>query len=344
MGIQLPLEVATDSRFREVAGWGDPPRAGVVKALEPSGQVRVDMDDPDGGDVLAWPLNGFTYAVGAVVYVAFAANSPDGGVVLGSKAPLPTLDGIVTAHDHAGYVARDGSTPLTGDWDMGDGRKLSGDKVAARDGAGLRLEDDGGNLGVFVKDGGAVGVANAAPDAPLHVGDTGGADGEILVQSNGGRTAVLEADDSGNYVHVGSHSNHDFYVVRNNVPKIEVAATYTRLTDALGILGVTPQGALHAHDGVGGVLFVTKTGVGATAVTILPNAAGDVTHGLAGLAVVSDGTYAAAGSLTLFPGGSEDISAGTLAVRLACAADGSLTVKRQSGTGTATVALLAVWV
>lgn len=336
--------LAHDSEFRVLAGFTSPPRAATVTALEPSGQVRLALDDADGAEVLAWPLNGFVYGVDDVVYVLFAANSPDSALVLGAKAPLPSLDAAVFAHDHAAYVARDGSTPLTADWNLGDTRAIKGDKLTARDGAGLRLEDDGGNLGVFVKDGGAVGVANAAPDAPLHVGDTGGADGEILVQSTGGRTAVLEADDSGNFVHVGSHSNHNFYVVRNNVQKIEVASTFTRLMDALGILGVTPLGALHAHDGVGGVLFVTKTGVGATAVTILPNAAGDVTQGLAGLAVISDGATASAGSLTLFPGGSQDIGAGTLTVRLACAADGSLTVKRQSGTGTATVALLGVWI
>jgi hypothetical protein len=91
------------------------------------------MDDPDGGDVLAWPLNGFIYAVGDVVYVAFAVNSPDSAIVVGSRAPLPTLDpGVIGG----GFVELDGSTPLTGDWDAGSARRISVGRLGLTAGAG----------------------------------------------------------------------------------------------------------------------------------------------------------------------------------------------------------------
>jgi len=209
-------ELATDGRFREAAGFPSPPRAGVVTAVEASGQVRVAMDDPDGGDVLAWPLDGFTYAVGAVVYVAFAANSPDGGVVIGSKAPSPLGPTFAAATSKAtpvdadnmpladsaagnvlkalswsnlkatlktyfdtlyatvgGWIKADGTVPLTADWDIGDTRKLIADVIRARDAAGLALQDDGGNVGLFIGDGGWAGtpILSAVTTAGLRIVD-----------------------------------------------------------------------------------------------------------------------------------------------------------------------------
>ena len=101
MAIPDNFELANDSEFRLLANFSAPPRAGRISTIEPSGQVRVETDDPDGGDVLAWPLNGFSYAVNDVVYIAFAANSPDTAIVIGAKAPLPTLAaGVLPAVKH----------------------------------------------------------------------------------------------------------------------------------------------------------------------------------------------------------------------------------------------------
>jgi hypothetical protein len=105
MSLPIGFDLATDGQFRILAGFADPPKAGRVLAVEPSGQLRIELDDADGGEVLAWPLNGFEYGVDAVVYVGFAANSPDSGIVLGSKAPLPTLEAAVMD----GVLLMDGS-------------------------------------------------------------------------------------------------------------------------------------------------------------------------------------------------------------------------------------------
>lgn len=62
--------------------------------------------------------------------------------------------------DHTQYLLAAGTRALTADWDIGDGRKLSADTLAARDAAGLPLQDDGGNVGLTIEDGGRVNIGN----------------------------------------------------------------------------------------------------------------------------------------------------------------------------------------
>jgi hypothetical protein len=76
------------------------------------------------------------------------------------------IDTHIAAADN--YVKRDGSLALTSDWDIGDSRKIKTDEIRARDAAGLKLYDDGGN-GIFVEDGGYVGIGNALPSCALDV-------------------------------------------------------------------------------------------------------------------------------------------------------------------------------
>ena len=45
--------------------------------------------------------------------------------------------------DHPQYLKADGSRPLTGNWDAGNGRAIATDKIMARDTDGLYLVDDG---------------------------------------------------------------------------------------------------------------------------------------------------------------------------------------------------------
>lgn len=254
------FELATDGEFRLLAGFTSPPRPGVVTGHLPSGQVTVALDESDGGEATAWPLNGWYYAPGAVVYVAFAADNPQSGIILGAKAPLPTL---------SAYLRRDGTTPLSADWDVGAGRRLRLGELQARDSGGLLLTDDDGTAGIRVADGGRVGIGSAAS---------------------------------------------------------------------------TPQGMLHAHDGLGGMLCVSVSGINsATPRVLVPDGSGDIVRGVAYLTVVSDGTVSNGGSGVLTPGSSQDYPAGTLGLRLSCSAGGALTVHRQSGTGSGSLALLGVW-
>jgi hypothetical protein len=63
-----------------------------------------------------------------------------------------TVDGI----EGAALLKKDGTVALTGDWDIGSGRKIKGDQILARSASGLFLGEDSGTYGVFVDDSGAI--------------------------------------------------------------------------------------------------------------------------------------------------------------------------------------------
>lgn len=67
-----------------------------------------------------------------------------------------------------GWLLLDGSVPLTADWDIGDGHAILADKIKARGSKGLKLYDDD-EKGIFVRDGGNIGIGTTTPDNPLEV-------------------------------------------------------------------------------------------------------------------------------------------------------------------------------
>ncbi len=73
---------------------------------------------------------------------------------------------------------------LTSNWDIGDGNKILADGIRARNAAGLELYDDGGN-GIFVKDGGNVGIGTINPGYQMEV-YRNGADAEITIHEDAG--------------------------------------------------------------------------------------------------------------------------------------------------------------
>ncbi|GEM_PF-5696838 len=67
------------------------------------------------------------------------------------------------------YLKLDASNdPITGNLAFADGIRIDIDQIRARDGDGLGLYDDAGN-GIFVRDGGNVGIGTTAPAAKLDV-------------------------------------------------------------------------------------------------------------------------------------------------------------------------------
>jgi hypothetical protein len=130
---------------------------------------------------------------------------------------------LESADDHPLYLLADGTRPLTGEWDIGEDMSVKGERIEARDVEGLRIEDDGGNLGIFVEDGGFVGVGTAAPDARLHVG---GSTGEILrlddssatgspflsfYQSTTRRSYIVHADTNDDFAFVSEFGTLSFW-------------------------------------------------------------------------------------------------------------------------------------
>jgi hypothetical protein len=65
-------------------------------------------------------------------------------------------------------LKKDGTVPLTQDWDIGDGRSIRAREIRARDTQGIKLQDANGN-GVFVQDGGHVGIGTTDPGRKLDI-------------------------------------------------------------------------------------------------------------------------------------------------------------------------------
>jgi hypothetical protein len=355
MAIPDKFELANDSEFRLLANFSAPPRAGRIRTIEPSGQVRVETDDPDGGDVLAWPLNGFSYAVDDVVYIAFAANSPDTAIVIGAKAPLPTLDAGALPE---AYVPADGSDPLTADWDIGEDRRIKAEALRARDGEGLKLEDDAGNLGIYIADEGNAGFINSALKGwssafgAIQFGYSGAfmfskTTNEFNLTSNAYYDGGWKRIQSG-YASMQYQKNGEITLFTSATGAADSSITWIPVlkTTQAAFAGVgteSPQGKLHVHDGTGGMIFVTKSAISNVSQTIIADGAGDVTRGIAGFIVIYDGTSTVANSITMLPGDTVDVVIGSYTLRLALNVNGALTAVRQAGSGTASLALMGMW-
>lgn len=93
------------------------------------------------------------------------------------------------------YLKHDGSRELTGDWDIGNGRMIQADTIRARDGDGLRLFEDGGK-GIFVENGGYVGIGTTNPGHLCHVYATT-AWPVVRIESSGVSGGTLELVSSG---------------------------------------------------------------------------------------------------------------------------------------------------
>lgn len=103
---------------------------------------------------------------------------------------------IESKADDNSVLKHDGSVALTNDWDIGNARMIQADEVRARDGDGLKLFEDGG-AGVFIKDGGNVGIGTTVPSSKLEVnGNIGFGNGARAFGLNG---TVLAFDRGGNY-------------------------------------------------------------------------------------------------------------------------------------------------
>lgn len=111
----------------------------------------------------------------------------------------------------------------------------------------------------------------------------------------------------------------------------------------VGIGTTSPQGRLHAHDGTGGHIFVTKTGLINVAQTIIPDGTGDVTKMITGQFVIESGGASLANVFQIAPGGFVDATTGGFTLRLSVTAGGAFQAIRIGGAGTGTLAISATW-
>ena len=402
------FEIATDPSFRELANFITPPRAGKITAVEGSGQVRVDTDDPDGGDVLAWPLDGFEYAVDDVVYVSFAVNRPDSAMVVGSRRSASSLSlAQLTTSGETLRVERNLTGTSTDSPVVSIVQDHSGDDQAAlrvqQDGSGNILQlYDGATLTFSVADGGAVNAKGAVDfDSTLNV------DGAATFQSTvtlspGGTQDYSLSDDGANAltlnalgagkdfdfrIHTqdadgtdnvlfslyaigkpGSYTNYErgrlIYAAAGPEFRFDTGAAGSGTVRPLvlltqgntnqirlatsGFVGfkvASPGGIIHGHDGTGGFLHVSKTGIVGSAVEMIPDGTGDVTKGVKIVGMAANSTPNNFDvNLYVANGGTGDVTdGGGNTLRFAVAANGQLTVIRQAGALTWACSVWCVW-
>jgi len=112
--------------------------------------------------------------------------------------------------------------------------------IRALTASGLRLEDDGGNLGVFIEDGGDVGIGEASPTSRLHVS---GAGAKLTVNATTSNPAVQLVENgteqwgfyyniTGNYLSFSETGVADHFIIADGG------------TFSMGA-GATPGGKLH---------------------------------------------------------------------------------------------------
>lgn len=334
------------------------PALGIVRAVD-GATLTVELFTASGGagvNVACPAVWHAPYAPGDLVLALFQGEEPDSAVVAGR------VGDAAGASDPAAFLRRDGSTPLSADWDAGAGRALLAGEVRARDASGLRLADAAGTPGLCVEAGGQVGVGTDAPAATLDVQDA--ALTVALRSSSANAHAVLAFYDAltalkGRLIYAGGNpaggryfgfinDGGDYLGFFSDVLRLwnKAATALHLLVDAAGNVGLgtaAPQGRLHTWDGAGGSLVASRTNVGATAQVIIPNGAGDVAKLARVEAIASNGTASGSGAGVLGPGSALAVTAGADVYELRVNADGSLDVRRTAGTNPGTVVVRVLW-
>jgi hypothetical protein len=310
--------------------------------------------------------------------------------IIGAMVSSNTETGIaVTYDDGTGKLnfdaqtagdARYGRLAATNTWTLVNtfSSRVDTPIVRANSAAGLRLEDDGGNLAIFIEDGGFVGFGAGAtnPSSAIHIRVDQNATTQLQVENQTSGTAsfagtrVVCDGGAGNFGKYSSTTTSyrtvdagDLFIYNDNVRGdivlqndvttgrikmgIGTSSDDKFILDASGNLALGPsaaQGRVHAHTGTGGMMHVTKSGIINSPQVVIANGTGDVTRGIGGLFTLSDGTSGVSNMFTMVPGDNVDITLGAGTWRLALNANGELTVTRQSGSGTGAISLLMNWI
>jgi len=191
--------------------------------------AAIDLDDiADGSSyerVAAAELSSGVY---------ISASETDSGII-----ELATTAEAQTGTDTARAVTPDGLTAgvMEQSWSQTDGLYIGTDEVRARDGDGLKLYDDG-SAGIFVEDGGQVGIGTTAPASKLHLSGNGSANG-ISFDDDGSENlyttgAVLATDD---WFQVGGKLTLGAVGGADNVTLYKNAANVLRTDDSMVIDG-----------------------------------------------------------------------------------------------------------
>ena len=124
--------------------------------------------------------------------------------------------------------------------------------LAAVNSSGLSIKDDGGNYGIFIKDGGNVGIGTATPDYELDIsatnpvlGITAGASGDAIIRFDQTTTqqATIGYDDTGDLLKLNNNSNFGGtnHLVINTDGNVGIGETAPTSTLHIGDGSATPS-------------------------------------------------------------------------------------------------------
>jgi hypothetical protein len=200
-----------------------------------------------------------------------------------------------------GNLKANGSVALTGNWDAGAGRVISLQYLRARSAAGLRIESDGADLGVYIHDDGKVGIGTTAvttaPTASLTTPANVKAGYDTDTASYFGRAAIgsyAAVSDTATFAHI-DHNETDPALLQAAGGATEInAATgqYVRIA-----VGGSPGLILNASNQVYNPVALSSLGT-----TIYPWATVHATT--VNATTVNASTIASAGNLTISANGS----------------------------------------
>lgn len=114
-------------------------------------------------------------------------------------------------------------------WDeiaQGAGKFISTDEIRARSASGLKLYDDAGN-GIFVEDGGQIGIGITTPGSLLHVQTSnGGSDGYLKITDivNGGDVRFGMASGVNNDAILGAWSSNRVAFFTNSTERMQISS------------------------------------------------------------------------------------------------------------------------
>ena len=142
------------------------------------GQVKLVYTDSDGVTIETY--DGLTYGpptsfsnTGEVV-VTFTGDANDSYIKFDSQTTDDYIIGTTTTASQS-FVIRNHTDSLNEMIFLGDGniiiadtKYIASDIFRAIDNTGLSLQDDGGN-GIYIEDGGQIGIGTSGPDYRLHV-------------------------------------------------------------------------------------------------------------------------------------------------------------------------------
>lgn len=207
-----------------------------------------------------------------------------------------------------------------------------------------------------------VGIGESSPTLKLHVSESNvnatgvritnsESSGELSLYSAGNTAFGIASWVDAAIVESGTgHATGLVLSAYDGTLAFQTNARTTRmtLTETNGYLGLgttSPQGLLHGHDGSGGFLFVNQATVGGTLVTVIPDAAGDVTEKIffVGWCTNSAPFSADVAPTTLAVSSSTTKTDGTNTLTIAVTAGGAFTLQATGGAATWNVNLWVFW-